>query len=198
MSELNEISALITSAVRRVRMQRILDSLTYGFSGLFIVLLMLVLGFELGFIDADAFQFIYMSSIIIPVLAILVAGFRKVDPLPVTQRIDEQYGLKDRLSSAYSFGTAQKVTSFERAQIQDTARRLEGLSVKQVTPFRTPRGWKIPVLIFLLFTAAMVVRLPSLPSIESSNENRQQALQHREAVSSNNDVDGNATAALKE
>ena len=198
MPELDRIRQIIKSAGRRVRIQRILDSMTYGLTALFVVLLTLVTAFELGLVDGELFESIYLPSFALPLLAVIIAGLFPVDRLSVARTIDEKHGLKDRVSSAWAFAKANEPSPFEQAQIRDTVRKLEGLSVKHATPFKTPRGWKVPALIFLLFTAAMIVRLPDLPSIESSAEARQRALQYQATVSADQAVSDDATAALEQ
>lgn len=93
--------------------------------------------------------------------------------------IDRACGLKDRVSTAWSFLSKSDRSALQDLQIEDTDTRMDSVDPKSVAPYATPR--LLPVGTVLSFAAVMMIIFSSNPA--SSNA----ALEVNDAVASQAD-----------
>ena len=182
MLELEKIKYIVKSVRIRLRILRALDSLPYGFGTMFGILLLAVIAFEMTWCSGDTFRLVCSLSWLSPLLGLLISQFIPVHSTTCAKLIDDTFNLKERTVRALSFLRSNSISSFEKTQIKDAARKLEGIVVREVLPIRGPRGWKVAALMFLFFSLSLLVKLPNSIDINSHEEFRRRAFINKQVI----------------
>mgnify|MGYP005845096023 CR=1 FL=1 len=80
------------------------------------------------------------------IAAAVWTALARLDPLDAAVEIDRRFGLKERVSSAISLPPSERQTDMARALLEDAARRLEGLDIRDGFPVRVKRSAVLPLL----------------------------------------------------
>ena len=117
------------------------------------------------------------------VLAGALAGcayglLRKLDDFTVAAAADRRTGLKERLSSAVSFGESHDSDDMIRALVSDANKRIAGRSSRQVFPHRFGAAHIASGAAFLMFLG--VIFVPQLPGFQPGSRRQEVAVMKKE------------------
>lgn len=133
---LQKIKNAVARLARRVRFQRLIESLTTAITLQLMVLALLVVLVKTGWLETSALLPGLGITFILPVVLGAWAWFKPLNFVELARRLDVSHNLHDRLSTALSMGDA--TTEFAAAQLRDAASFIEGLEVGKAAPFQRP------------------------------------------------------------
>ncbi len=169
------IQRLVDRLARRIRVQRAIDGLVTGASLSVMVALVALTLLKTGWLAADSFWLALGGSAVFPIGFAAWGWLRRLDSIALAQRLDRTHSLHDRLSTALALGDAGPANDFERAQIEDALRYLDGVKLAPAAPFHRPTDLVPLVGLFLAVAAVAVLQppnrsgtLPTPPEIENA------------------------------
>jgi len=157
---MEKLQSQVLLARRRLATQQFMDCLTWALPALMLVAALAVATpkvWVLGFEPQQSLDWVLWWSGSCAVAAFAFAGLwvwavrRK--PFEAAVEIDRRFGLRERISSAWSLGDQERETEVGRALVGDASRRIERIDVRE--QFRVRMGW--PVLLTVLPIAAIVL-----------------------------------------
>lgn len=136
-NSLREIQRLVDRLGRRVRLQRVVASLTTAVTLQLMLVAVLVALNHAGWTTNEARNVAILATFAIPLLTAVLTWLRSVDPIALAQTLDRTHDLHDRLSTALSLAPKQR-NDFEEAQIRDASRFIAEIDLRRASPWQRP------------------------------------------------------------
>ena len=160
MSELQVIESALQQAARRRRLQRALNGLGFGvLAGAGVMLLTLTV-YKFLPVPGTTLAVAGGVAVAISVAGLIWGAWRKATLLETARWVDDQKGLKERLSTALELNTVRTPEDWKRLLLADAAHHAQSLNTRELLPIGLPRAAR-----WALLLAALCVGLGFVPAV---------------------------------
>jgi hypothetical protein len=169
MSELQVIETMLRQTARRRRWQRAFQGLGWGvFAGAGLMLLA-VLTYKLLPVPKTTLGVAGGVALAASLAGMIRGAWRKPTVLETARWVDEQKGLKERLSTALELNTVRTPEDWKQLLLADAAQHAHSLNARELLPFGVPRAAR-----WALLLAALCAGLGFVPEYRSKAHVQQQ------------------------